>query len=67
MLKHLLSNFWENNFKINGLNLSQNYKINYIEEVNLNFLNDSKKENKILLKKNKENYKLFGKISKNRL
>jgi len=60
--KNILFKESENNFKINGLNLSQNYKINYIEEVNLNFLNDSKKENKILLKRNKKNYKLSGKI-----
>ena len=60
--KNILFKESENNFKINGLNLSQNYKINYIEEVNLNFLNDNKKENKILLKRNKKNYKLSGKI-----
>ena len=60
--KNILLKESENNFKINGLSLNQNNKINYIEEVNLDFLNDSKKENKILLKKNKENYKLFGKI-----
>ncbi len=60
--KNILLKESENNFKISGLNLNQNYKINYIEEVNLDFLNDSKKENKILLKKNKENYKLSGKI-----
>ena len=60
--KNILLKESENNFKISGLNLSQNNKINYIEEVNLNFLNDSKRENKILLKKNKENYKLSGKI-----
>ena len=60
--KSILLKESENNFKISGLNLNQNNKINYIEEVNLDFLNDSKKENKILLKKNKENYKLSGKI-----
>jgi hypothetical protein len=60
--KNILLKESENNFKIGGLHLNQNNKINYIEEVNLDFLNDSKKENKILLKKNKENYKLSGKI-----
>jgi len=60
--KNILFKESENNFKINGLNLSQNNKINYIEEFNLNFLNDSKKENKILLKRNKKNYKLSGEI-----
>ena len=52
----------ENNFKINGLSLNKNYKINYIEETILDFLNDNKKKNKILLKKIKNNYKLSGKI-----
>ena len=52
----------ENNFKINGLSLNKNYKINYIEEAILDFLNDNKKKNKILLKKINNNYKLSGKI-----
>ncbi len=51
-----------NNFKINKLSLSPNYKINYIEEFNVDFLNDNKKKNKILLKKNNKNYKLSGKF-----
>ena len=51
-----------NNFKINKLSLSPNYKINYIEELNVNFLNDSKNKNKILLKKNNKNYELSGKF-----
>jgi len=59
--KNILLKELENNFKINGLSLSQNYKINYIEEFNLDFLNDSKKKNKILLKRNKKNYELSGK------
>ena len=60
--KNILLKESKNNFKISGLSLNPNNKINYIEEVNLDFLNDSEKENKILLKKNKENYKLLGKI-----
>ena len=59
--KNILLKELENNFKINGLSLGQNYKINYIEEFNLDFLNDSKKKNKILLKRNKKNYELSGK------
>ena len=50
----------DNNFKIKGVSLNKNYKINSIEEVSLNFLNDNKKKNKILLQKNKKNYALSG-------
>jgi len=52
----------KNNFKINNLSLSPNYKINFIEELNCDFLNDSKKKNKILFKKNNKNYELSGKF-----
>ena len=52
--KNILLKELENNFQINGLSLNQNYKINYIEEFNFDFLNDSKKKNKILLKKKKK-------------
>ena len=60
--KNILLKEFENNFKISGLSLSQNYKINYIEEAYFDFLNDSKRKNKILLKRNKKNYELSGKI-----
>ncbi len=52
----------ENSFNIKGLSLNKNYKINFIEEVSLDFLNDNKKKNKILLRKNKKHYELSGKF-----
>ncbi len=51
----------DNSFTVKGLSLSQNYKINYIEEVNVDFLNDNKKKNNILLNRIKKNYELSGK------
>ena len=60
--KNFLLKESENSFKIKGLSLSQNYKINYLEELNLDFLNDTKKKNNILLKRSKKNYEIYGKI-----
>jgi len=61
-LKEIYLKDAENIFKIKGLSLNKDYKINFIEEVSLNFLNDNKKKNTILLRKNKKNYELSGKI-----
>ncbi len=60
--KEILFKESKNYFKINNLSVSPNYKINYIEEFNFDFLNDSKKKNKILFKKNNKNYELSGKF-----
>ncbi len=60
-LKEIYLKEAENGFKIKGLSLNQDYKINFIEEISLNFLNENKKKNKILLRKNKKNYELSGK------
>ena len=60
--KEILFKESKNIFKISNLSLSPNYKINFIEEFNFNFLNDSKKKNEILLKKNNKNYELSGKF-----
>ena len=35
---------------------------NYLEEFNVDFLNDTKKKNNILLKRSKKNYEIYGKI-----
>ena len=60
--KEILFKESKNTFKISNLSLSPNYKINFIEEFNFNFLNDSKKKNEILFKKNNKNYELSGKF-----
>ncbi len=52
----------ENTFKISGINLNQNYKINSIDEISLYFINDNKKQNKVLFQKKGNNYKLYGKL-----
>ena len=61
-LQNIFLNESDNSFKIKGFSLNKNYKINFIEEVSFNFLNDKKKRNQILLKKNKKNYELSGKF-----
>ncbi len=60
--KNILLEEYKNSFKVNGLSLSQNYKVNSIEEIYLDFLNDNEKKNKVLFKRNKKNYELSGKI-----
>jgi len=52
----------KNSFKVNGLSLNSNYKVNSIEEIYLDFLNNNEKRNKVLFKRNKKNYELSGKI-----
>ena len=60
--KNILFKEFKNIFKIEGLSLSQNYKINSIEEIYLDFLNNNEKKNKVSFKRNKKNYELSGKI-----
>ena len=61
-LKRLSFNENKNNFIIKDLDLSKNLKINSIKEVSLDFSNIKKIQNTILLKKNKKNYEINGKI-----
>ena len=60
--KNILFKEFKNIFKIEGLSLSQNYKINSIEEIYLDFLNNNEKKNKVSFRRNKKNYELSGKI-----
>ena len=52
----------ENEFFIKGLNFNKSLKIKYINNLDLNFFNKNKLENKISIKKNKKNYEISGKI-----
>jgi len=60
--KNILLKEFNNSFKVSGFSLSQNYKVNSIEEIYLDFLNDNEIKNKVLFKRNKKNYELSGKI-----
>ena len=52
----------KNEFSFKDVNFNKNLKINYINNIDLNFLNRNKLENKISIKKNKKNYEISGKI-----
>jgi len=51
-----------NHFLIEGLSLNEKLKINQIDKIKINFLNNDKIDNKISLSRNKENYNIKGKI-----
>ena len=52
----------ENKFFIKDLSFNKNFKINYINNLDLDFLNKNKLENKISIKRNKKNYEISGKV-----
>ena len=60
LVRKILFNESKNNFLINNLNLTKKFKINYIDLVNLNFVNNNKQKNQILLKREKKNYLITG-------
>ena len=59
--KNILFEETKNKFLIKNLNLSNNFKIKDVEHLELDFVNENKKNNQISLKKNKTNYKIYGK------
>ncbi|MDB4846105.1 AsmA-like C-terminal region-containing protein [Candidatus Pelagibacter sp.] len=50
----------KNNFMIEGLNLDNKLKIEDIDKLELNFINNNKIKNQIFLKKDKKKYKISG-------
>ena len=51
-----------NKILLEELSLNENFKINYLKNLELDILNKNEKYNKISLKKNKKNYELNGKV-----
>ena len=51
-----------NKILLEGVSLNENFKINYLNNLELDILNKNEKYNKISLKKNKKNYELNGKV-----
>ena len=49
-----------NNFLIKNLNLNNKFKISDIKLLELNYINNNKIMNKLSIKKNKKNYKIYG-------
>ena len=56
--KNILFKESKNKFFIKNLNLSNNFKIKDVARLELDFINENKKHNKIILKKNKTNYEI---------
>ena len=61
-LKSLSFSENKNNFIIKNLDLNKNLKINSIKEFSLDFVNNKKIQNTIMLKKNKKTYEINGRI-----
>ena len=59
--KNILFEESKNKFLIKNLNLSNNFKIKDVGHLELDFINENKKHNKITLKKNKTNYEINAK------
>ena len=51
----------KNNFMIEGLNLNSKFKIENIDKLDINFINNNKLKNEISLKKDNKKYKISGK------
>ena len=51
-----------NKILLEEVSLNENFKINYLKNLELDILNKNEKYNKISLKKNKKNYELNGKV-----
>jgi len=51
-----------NKILVEGVSLNENFKINYLKNLELDILNKNEKYNKISLKKNKKNYELNGEV-----
>ena len=51
-----------NKILLEGVSLNENFKINYLNNLELDILNKNEKYNKISLKKNKKNYELNGEV-----
>ena len=63
IFKKILLNQANNSFLINNLNLTKDFKIDYIGLIDLDFINKNEKINKITLKKIKKIMKLKVKFS----
>ena len=59
--KKILLNESKNDFLIDDLSLTKDLKINYINLIDSNFINENKKNNEILLKRDKKNYLISSK------
>ena len=59
--KKILLNESKNDFLIDDLSITKYLKINYINLIDLNFINENKKNNEIFLKRDKKNYLISSK------
>ena len=62
LFKEISLNDSKNNFLIDNLSLSKDLKINYFKLIDLNFVNENKKNNEIIIKRDKKDYLISSKI-----
>ena len=62
LFKKISFNESKNSFLIENLSLSKDLKVNYFKLIDLNFINENKKNNEILLNRDKKDYLVSSKI-----
>ena len=62
IFKKILFEEVANKILLEGVSINENFKINYLNNLELDILNKNEKYNKISLKKNKKNYELNGEV-----
>ena len=62
VFEKIIFNNDKNHFKVKNLNLTKDYKFQYLDNAKLKFINLNKKNNQITIERNKKNYKVLGKV-----
>ena len=62
VFEKIIFNNGKNHFKVKNLNLTKDYKFQYLDNAKLKFINLNKKNNQISINRIQKNYKVSGKV-----